>query len=81
MAVEIVLSGGTVPGGFTVTASTNNGTAALQFVATANVDYTAISQVLNFAGNPGEIQTLTVQTTEDGDELRAGRTSQYPSPV
>ena len=64
-AVEIVSSGGTVPGGFTVTAFTNNGTAAPEFVATADVDYTAISQVLTFAGNEDETQTLTVQITDD----------------
>ena len=62
--VEVTLNNA-VQGGFMVTAFTNNGTAAPQFLATADVDYTAISQVLNFAGNAGETQTLTVQITDD----------------
>ena len=57
--MQVTLDNAVKGGGFTVTASTSNGT------ATAGPDYTAISQVLTFAGDAGEIQTLTVPITDD----------------
>ena len=48
-----------VPGGFTFTASTRDGTAV------AGEDYTAVSETLTFAGLAGETQTLTVPVLAD----------------
>ena len=47
-----------VSGGFTVTPSYTNGTAA-------STDYTANTTTITFNGTKGETKTLTVQTTED----------------
>ena len=50
-----------VQGGFTIEASTDDGT------ATAPGDYTAVRQrVLNFVGNVGELQPFTVAIEDDG---------------
>ena len=55
--------------GFTVTASTADDPSA---TATADEDYTVVSQILTFAGTSGEIQTFTVDIIDDtvaeGDE-------------
>ncbi|MBB6328997.1 gliding motility-associated-like protein [Algoriphagus iocasae] len=52
-----------VVGGFTLNASTADGTAT-----TADSDYTAVSaQTLTFAGTPGETQTIAVVPTSDGN--------------
>ena len=49
-----------ISGGFTVTPSYTNGTAA-------SSDYTENTTVLTFAGTAGETQSFTVSTTEDTD--------------
>ena len=60
IATVSVMLDSEVGGAFTVDVTTGGGTAAAS-------DYTDVSQTLSFAGTAGEVQTFTVQTTEDTD--------------
>ncbi|WP_172435849.1 Calx-beta domain-containing protein [Sediminicola luteus] len=58
ITLDVVLTGN-VDGGFNVDFATANGSAV------AGSDYTANNGTLSFAGTNGEIQTITVQITDD----------------